>query len=96
MEDSAVERSCRILEDNEVYNNNDVSQSYRILLLDKPVEGKYVSINTSHAGINSLHFKSIDGEALRSPPHQQRSSRTSVAIRRQPPFLRPSLRTFFI
>lgn len=62
-EDSAVERSCRILEDNEVYNNNDMSQSYRILLLDKPVEGKYISINTSHAGINSLHLKSIDGRS---------------------------------
>lgn len=67
--DSRIERSCHILEDNEVINENNSAQSYRILLIDKPVEGKYRPVNASYSGITALHRKSIDGsgwsEALR-------------------------------
>ncbi len=59
--DSRIERSCHILEDNEVINENNSAQSYRILLIDKPVEGKYRPVNASYAGITALHRKSIDG-----------------------------------
>ena len=59
--DSRIERSCHILEDNEVINETNSAQSYRILLIDKPVEGKYRPVNASHAGITALHRKSIDG-----------------------------------
>ena len=48
-------------EDNEVYNEHLSSQSYRILLIDKPVEGSYHAIVPSQTGIAALHRKSIDG-----------------------------------
>ena len=44
-----------------VINENNSAQSYRILLIDKPVEGKYRPVNASYAGITALHRKSIDG-----------------------------------
>lgn len=62
-----IERSCRILEDNEVYNEHISSQSYRILLIDKPVEGHYHAINPSQTGIAALHKKSIDGNLYNHP-----------------------------
>ena len=63
-EDSTIERSCRIIEDNEVYNEHDNTQSYRLLLIDKPVEGRFHPINSSQIGLGALHRKSIPGTNL--------------------------------
>ena len=58
-DDSSIERSCQIIEDNEVYNDRDSHQSYRLLLIDKPVEGKFHPINSSQIGLRALYRKSI-------------------------------------
>lgn len=44
-----------------MFNEHDNSQSYHLLLIDKPVEGRYNQVNASHTGITALHRKSIDG-----------------------------------
>ena len=56
-----IERSCKIIEDNEVYNERDSLQSYRLLLIDKPVEGKFNIINSSQIGLNALFRKGMAG-----------------------------------
>lgn len=61
VDESSIERSCRIIEDNEVYNDRDNRQSYRLLLIDKPVEGKFHAINSSQIGLHALYRKNIPG-----------------------------------
>lgn len=60
-DDTSIERSCQIIEDNEVYNDLDNRQSYRLLLIDKPVEGKFHPINSSQIGLRALYRKNIPG-----------------------------------
>ncbi len=44
-----------------MYNDRDSHQSYRLLLIDKPVEGKFHPINSSQIGLRALYRKSIPG-----------------------------------
>lgn len=49
-----------------MYNEHDSTQSYRLLLIDKPVEGRFHPINSSQIGLGALHRKSIPGMAIKA------------------------------
>ncbi|KAK8824195.1 hypothetical protein AV274_0933 [Blastocystis sp. ATCC 50177/Nand II] len=85
-ENTQIERSCRILEDNEVFNEHDNSQSYHLLLIDKPVEGRYNQVNASHTGITALHRKSID-EIISYLTNDPQSSDAMQSLKRDVYFL---------
>lgn len=60
-DDLEKKRKCLIIEDNEVYNERNSLQSYRLLLVDNPVEGKCKNIDSSKIGLEGLFHKDISG-----------------------------------